>query len=84
MLNERVSASTAAVRVGYASASQFSREFKRFFGVPPSQADGAALDLSGCLSSPSRIPVCSGYPRGEKFLSNGQQGATYATSSGRS
>ncbi|MCR9255708.1 MAG: AraC family transcriptional regulator [Alphaproteobacteria bacterium] len=38
MLNERVSASTAATRVGYQSASQFSREFKRFFGVPPSRA----------------------------------------------
>jgi len=25
----------AAARVGYGSASQFSREFKRFFGVSP-------------------------------------------------
>jgi len=38
MLNERLPASAAAIRVGYASASQFSREFKRFFGFPPSQA----------------------------------------------
>ena len=37
MLNEGLSASTAAYQVGYASASQFSREFKRFFGLPPSE-----------------------------------------------
>jgi AraC-like DNA-binding protein len=30
-------AGEAAVRVGYASASQFSREYKRFFGIPPSE-----------------------------------------------
>lgn len=29
----------AAHEVGYASASQFSREFKRYFNVPPSEAD---------------------------------------------
>lgn len=28
----------AAYGVGYASASQFSREFKRYFAVPPSEA----------------------------------------------
>lgn len=31
-------ASHAAQSVGYESANQFSREFKRYFGVPPSQA----------------------------------------------
>ena len=31
------SASSAAYQVGYASASQFSREFKRLFGLPPSE-----------------------------------------------
>ncbi len=30
----------AAFSVGYASPSQFSREFKRYFDVPPSEADG--------------------------------------------
>jgi AraC-like DNA-binding protein len=36
MLNEGVNASGAAVKVGYESASQFSREFKRVFGNSPS------------------------------------------------
>jgi AraC-like DNA-binding protein len=35
MLRESMTASTAAFDVGYASASQFSREFKRFFGRAP-------------------------------------------------
>lgn len=35
MAQESVGASTAADRVGYESASQFSREFKRLFGVSP-------------------------------------------------
>lgn len=35
MVRDGVKASTAAVRVGYESASQFSREFKRYFGVTP-------------------------------------------------
>lgn len=35
MVQDGVNASTAAVRVGYESPSQFSREFKRFFGRPP-------------------------------------------------
>jgi AraC-like DNA-binding protein len=35
MVNEGVNASVAAVKVGYESASQFSREFKRLFGNGP-------------------------------------------------
>lgn len=35
MLVEGRDASTAAARVGYESPSQFSREYKRLFGVPP-------------------------------------------------
>ena len=30
-------ANVAATRVGYESASQFSREFKRYFGMTPTQ-----------------------------------------------
>ena len=35
MLHDRLGAAEAAARVGYESASQFSREFKRFFGRSP-------------------------------------------------
>lgn len=37
MLSERLDASTAAFRVGYESPSQFSREYRRMFGTPPSR-----------------------------------------------
>jgi AraC-like DNA-binding protein len=40
MVNEGLGAGVAAGRVGYESPSQFSREFKRFFGSSP--ADEAA------------------------------------------
>ena len=35
MLNEDMDASSAAMRVGYESASQFNREYTRLFGAPP-------------------------------------------------
>ncbi|KYG17891.1 HTH-type transcriptional activator RhaS [Serratia plymuthica] len=35
MMNEGLDAGSAAVRVGYESASQFSREYTRLFGAPP-------------------------------------------------
>lgn len=35
MLSEDIDASSAALRVGYESASQFSREYTRLFGEPP-------------------------------------------------
>jgi AraC-like DNA-binding protein len=35
MLTERLDAATAAFQVGYASPSQFSREYSRVFGAPP-------------------------------------------------
>ena len=37
MLEQRVDASNAALQVGYESAAQFSREYRRFFGAPPSR-----------------------------------------------
>lgn len=37
MLNENLDAGSAAVRVGYESASQFSREYSRLFGAPPNR-----------------------------------------------
>ena len=46
MVQDDVGAAGAAERVGYESASQFSREFKRFFGVPPaSEAQRVRLVL---------------------------------------
>jgi AraC-like DNA-binding protein len=35
MLIEHIDVATAALRVGYESPSQFSREYRRFFGEPP-------------------------------------------------
>jgi len=37
MVQDGLNASTAACRVGYESASQFSREYKRFFGNSPAE-----------------------------------------------
>ena len=45
MLAEHLDATTAAFRVGYESPSQFSREYRRLFGTPPSR-DIASLRQS--------------------------------------
>ncbi len=45
MLNENLDAGSAAVRVGYESASQFSREYSRLFGAPP-QRDVTRMRLA--------------------------------------
>jgi len=37
MLMDGLDAASAAFEVGYESASQFSREYSRFFGRPPMQ-----------------------------------------------
>lgn len=44
MVHDGMKASAAAMRVGYESASQFSREFKRFFGVTPGE-DAARIRM---------------------------------------
>lgn len=37
LMTENRDISSASILVGYESLSQFSREYKRFFGVPPSE-----------------------------------------------
>jgi len=51
MLSQRIDASTAAFRVGYESPSQFSREYRRLFGVPPSR------DVAGLRSVAEPLPA---------------------------
>ena len=46
MLVEGIDAASAAFEVGYESASQFNREYKRFFGQPPMR-DIKARRLAG-------------------------------------
>ena len=50
MLNEGLDAASAAFEVGYESASQFNREYSRFFGLPPMR-DIKARRLSGPASA---------------------------------
>jgi len=49
MLVEGLDAASAAFEVGYESPSQFSREYKRFFGTPPMQ-DIKAQRLAGAAA----------------------------------
>jgi AraC-like DNA-binding protein len=37
MIAESLDAATVGLRIGYRSASQFSREYRRLFGAPPMQ-----------------------------------------------
>lgn len=52
MLASRMDATTASLQVGYMSASQFSREYSRLFGIAPSR-DIARLREQGGLPSPA-------------------------------
>ena len=46
IIHDGLRASEAAAEVGYESASQFSREFKRYFGVAPSDAKSIGYDAA--------------------------------------
>lgn len=54
MVQDGVSAATASHQVGYESPSQFSREFKRFFGRTP--AHEAAEMRNALIQLPARAP----------------------------
>ncbi len=49
MLTDRVDVNTAALRVGYESVAQFSREYARRFGAPPSRDIKHARENGGRL-----------------------------------
>ena len=49
MLTDRVDVNTAALRVGYESVAQFSREYARRFGAPPSRDIKHAREKGGRL-----------------------------------
>jgi AraC-like DNA-binding protein len=50
MLNDGLDAASAAFEVGYESASQFNREYSRFFGQPPMR-DVKARRIAGAASA---------------------------------
>jgi AraC-like DNA-binding protein len=50
MLTERLDATTAALQVGYASPSQFSREYRRVFGAPPLRDITSLRHMAGSAS----------------------------------
>jgi AraC-like DNA-binding protein len=54
MLNEDIDANSAAVRVGYESASQFNREYTRLFGAPPGR-DHTLISYVFCAKSACNI-----------------------------
>jgi AraC-like DNA-binding protein len=57
MVRSGLSAATASERVGYESASQFSREFKRLFGRSPVDETRQLKDLLDLAPPVQRVPV---------------------------
>lgn len=74
MLNENLDVGSAAVRVGYESASQFSREYSRLFGAPP-QRDITRMRLN--------VNVVTSRTSHAGQVSNGAGFAPYWTKGGR-
>ena len=54
MLSEAADAATAAFRVGYESATQFSREYRRMFGAPPMRHIKAIQQLNSVEREPAQ------------------------------
>ena len=55
MIHDGMKASAAAMRVGYESASQFSREFKRYFGVTPGEMRHASEPCRSLTANVGRV-----------------------------
>ena len=54
MLNQALDAASTAARVGYESASQFSRDYRQLFGAPPQR------DIKRMQQTPSGDPAALG------------------------
>lgn len=65
MAQDGLGAAEAAAKVGYESASQFSREFKRFFGHSPSTELARLRGILGI--DPPAAPGLSGNPTNNRF-----------------
>jgi AraC-like DNA-binding protein len=61
MLSTLMDAGTASQRVGYLSASQFSREYSRFFGSAPTRDIARLRQESGLWSEPRELAVKAGH-----------------------
>jgi len=59
LVDRKVPVSDAAYAVGYESPTQFSRDYRRKFGLPPSR-DGAAKPCSGPVALCQCLPRCEG------------------------
>lgn len=57
MIRDRQTAAAAAARVGYESPSQFSREFKRFFGRSPAEEARCMAELFALLPATQETDV---------------------------
>lgn len=63
MIRDDLTAAGAAARVGYESASQFNREFKRFFGRSPGE-EARAMRSAFALTAPARLETTPWEPAG--------------------
>ncbi len=57
MTHDGVGAAEASAKVGYASPSQFSREFRRFFGATPHAEADRLRRMLGLDGDPSPVPA---------------------------
>ena len=70
MIHDGMKASAAAMRVGYESPSQFSREFKRYFGMRPGKMPHEFARCRACN-------IGKGKPGGRRPPAGGRQALQY-------